>query len=392
MNPVLQIHNKRLVWLHQGQRVVLSLSEAQSLLTALEEMLPGFEVQLQQENSSFQALIHLDTQICAQNPRPAWRSMVDIECGHYQPKASMQWSLFWRLLSSQECSVVYQLIEYGAFDSLFTADPALSVQEQGIVAERLRALSEPMEWIGPCTFEMGDDSLDAWDFEQPVHPVELTDGFWMGRTPVTQQLYWSVMGTLPELIPDSQGALKPIVQVSWLDALVFCNRLSELTGRECVYRIGDAALTESLRGSELALISCNFNANGYRLPTEAEWECAAKAFQPFQYSGSNDAHSVAWSEYDRVERLPAVGLKMPNALGLYDMSGLVWEWCQDAYDSAFYTRTPLQNPVHTAAQSNRVCRGGSYRGNAMNARVTLRGRAEHWETWSTLGFRIVCKD
>jgi len=186
--------------------------------------------------------------------------------------------------------------------------------------------------------------------------------------------------------------LKPVVQVSWVDTLVFCNRLSEMTGRDCVYWIGDVPLTESNREQDLALIECKFEANGYRLPTEAEWECAAKAFQPFQYSGSEDVSAVAWSAQDKVERLPTVGLKRPNALGMYDMSGLVWEWCHDAYDSDFYERAPQQNPIHSSVQSERVCRGGSYTGDAMNARVTLRGRAKHWETWSTLGFRIVCKD
>lgn len=392
MDPVLQIHNRRLILVHQGQRVVLSLSEAQALLTNLEQMVPTFEHQVRLDDASFQQMTQLDVQLFEQDPVSAWRSMVEMEYGRYKIKEPMQWPSFWSLLSGQDCSIAYQLIECGAFDDLFRLDPAMGVQEQGVVAKRLRALSEPMEWIGSCTFEMGDDSLDAWDFEQPVHTVELTEGFWVGCIPVTQQLYQSVMGVLPELDSLSQGALKPVVQVSWMDALVFCNRLSEMTGRNCVYWIGEVPLTQSNREQDLALIECKFEANGYRLPTEAEWECAAKAFQPFQYSGSEDVSIVAWTVQDKSERLPTVGLKMPNALGLYDMSGLVWEWCHDAYDAAFYERAPLQNPIHSSVQSERVCRGGSYTGDAMNARVTLRGRAKYWETWSTLGFRIVCKD
>lgn len=392
MDPVLQIHNQRLILVHQGQRVVLSLSEAQTLLTDLSQLIPMFEHQVRLEHASFQQMIQLDIQLCELDPVPEWRSMVEMEYGRYKHKESMQWLPFWSLLSDQDCSIAYQLIECGAFDDLFRLDPAMGVQEQGVVANRLRALSEPMEWIGACTFEMGDDSLDAWDFEQPVHTVELTEGFWVGRIPVTQQLYWSVMGVLPELDIVSHGALKPVVQVSWMDALIFCNRLSEMTGRNCVYWIGESPLTESSRTQNLSLIECKFEANGYRLPTEAEWECAAKAFQPFPFSGSEDASAVAWSAQDGVAQLPTVGLKLPNALGLYDMSGLVWEWCHDAYDSAFYERAPQQNPIHSSVQSERVCRGGSYTGDAMNARVTLRGRAKYWETWSTLGFRIVCKD
>ena len=83
-------------------------------------------------------------------------------------------------LSDQDCSIAYQLIECGAFDDLFRSDPTMGVQEHGVVSTRLRTLSEPMEWIGPCTFQMGDDSLEAWDFEQPVHTVELQKAFGWG--------------------------------------------------------------------------------------------------------------------------------------------------------------------------------------------------------------------
>ena len=104
------------------------------------------------------------------------------------------------------------LLDGGAFDRLFKLDSSLvTVQAEPMFSERLRELSEPMEWVGPCSFEMGDDSLEAWDFERPVHTVELTEGFWIGRLPVTQQLYWEIMNVIPEMSDDLKGALKPVI-------------------------------------------------------------------------------------------------------------------------------------------------------------------------------------
>ena len=200
------------------------------------------------------------------------------------------------------------------------------------------------------------------------------------------------MGRLPEMKPEVQGALKPVVQVSWLDALLFCNRLSVATDRQPVYWVGSESLNENNAPVELNDIRYDVHSNGYRLPSEAEWECAAKSFQPFQFSGSEDVNAVAWTVNNTEGVLPRVGMKEPNALGLHDMSGLVWEWCWDGYDSEFYQRSPNSDPIGGIDGNERVCRGGSYTGDAINSRVTLRGRANASETWDTLGFRIVCKE
>ena len=103
-------------------------------------------------------------------------------------------------------------------------------------------------------------------------------------------------------------------------------------------------------------------------------ECAAKAFQPFQFSGAEEVDTVAWT-VENSSTLPLVGMKEPNALGLQDMSGLVWEWCWDGYDPNFYAQSPQSNPIATPDTDERVCRGGSYTGDSINARVSLRGRA-----------------
>ena len=317
-----------------------------------------------------------------------------MENGVYEPMDPLlDWSEFWRSVRTLESEPLGVLIRGGAFDGLFKLDGSLAiVQDDEILSARLRELSEPMEWVGACSFDMGDDSLEAWDFERPVHTVHLTEGFWMGRVPVTQQLFWAIMGDLPELEVGLQGALKPVVQVSWLDALVFCNRLSVVTDRKPVYWVGSQMLTKENVPTELSRVRYDVCANGYRLPSEAEWECAAKAFQSFQFSGSEDVNAVAWTVNNTDGALPRVGMKDPNALGLYDMSGLVWEWCWDGYDSEFYERSPDTDPIATANSGERVCRGGSFTGDAINSRVSLRGRANALETWETLGFRIVCKD
>ena len=135
----------------------------------------------------------------------------------------------------------------------------------------------------------------------------------------------------------------------------------------------------------------DLSANGYRLPTEAEWECAARAFQSFQFSGSEDVDLVAWTVHNTDDVFPRVGMKEPNALGLYDMSGLIWEWCWDWYDAEFYASSPSTDPIASTDAGDRG-RGGSRTGDAINSRVSLRGRADAFETWDTLGFRIVCRD
>ena len=191
---------------------------------------------------------------------------------------------------------------------------------------------------------------------------------------------------------DLKGALKPVVRVSWFETLAFCNQLSVATGREPVYWVKSEMLTKDNLPLEASDVRYDLVANGYRLPSEAEWECAAKAFQPFPFSGSEDVTAVAWTATNSDRVLPRVGMKDPNALGLYDMSGLVWEWCWDGYDPTFYERSPSSNPVSFTDDGERVCRGGSFTGDEINSRVTLRGRAPAQEGWDTLGFRIVCKD
>ena len=167
-------------------------------------------------------------------------------------------------------------------------------------------------------FMMGalENDRDAYDDERPRHKVTLTRDFLMGKYAVTQALWESVMGSNPSQM---KGENRPVENVSWFDVVDFCNKLSKQSGLEPVYTINGHYVT------------CNWNAKGYRLPTEAEWEYSARGGEYHKYAGSNNVHEVAW--YDGNGRggwgTHSVGQKKPNGFGLYDMSGNVAEWVWD---------------------------------------------------------------
>ena len=208
----------------------------------------------------------------------------------------------------------------------------------------------------------------AYSWELPVHQVAV-DSFALGKYPVTFAEYDAFCEATKRQIPKDRGwgrDQRPVTNVSWFDAIAYCNWLSDLWGYERVYK---------RTGNE---VDINYKANGYRLPTEAEWEFAArggKKSKGFLYSGSNNLDEVGWYDANSGDKTHEVGQKKPNELGLYDMSGNVWEWCNDWWDAKFYGKINDSNFSITTGPKNgsaRVYRGGSWIRKARYCRVAYR--------------------
>jgi formylglycine-generating enzyme required for sulfatase activity len=176
-------------------------------------------------------------------------------------------------------------------------------------------------WIPPGTFQMGCSAGDEEcpDDEKPAHTITLTKGFWMGQTEVSQAAYKRVMGTNPSHF---RGDRLPVEQVTWAEAKAYCT------------------------------------AVGMRLPTEAEWEYAARAGSKASRYGNIDA--IAWYDSNSGSGTHEVGSKQPNAWGLHDMLGNVWEWVADWYDENYYSQSPSQDPQGPSSGQDRLLRGGSW--------------------------------
>ena len=209
------------------------------------------------------------------------------------------------------------------------------------------------------TFQMGspDDDSDAFSDERPQHQVTLSD-YYIGETEVTQKLWRVVMGSNPSHFVAGYPQ-RPVELVSRNDCLEFIEKLNALTGKK------------------------------FRLPTEAEWEFAARGgnkSKGYKYSGSDDIDDVAWYRNNSRDETHDVATKAPNELGLYDMSGNVWEWCQDWYGS--YSSEAQTNPTGPSSGSYRVIRGGSWYYNARICRVSDRGNGTSSYRNYDLGLRL----
>lgn len=249
-----------------------------------------------------------------------------------------------------------------------------------LVAAILAVISMPVmadEYVlvAGGTFRMGSES--ATDNEQLIHEVTLSS-FYIGKYEVTQTQWRETMGTDPSLF---KGDSLPVERVNWYDAIAFCNALSESEG-----------LTPAYSGSDDS-ISCDFTADGYRLPTEAEWEYAARGgakSRRYEYSGSNSAGNAAWYSDNSDRKTHEAGSKAANELGLFDMSGNVREWCWDWYSGSYYATSPSTDPTGPVEGAYRVLRGGSWFGKEDNLDVADRKfRRYPSRKDADFGFRIV---
>ncbi len=256
-----------------------------------------------------------------------------------------------------------------------------------------------MALIPAGTFCMGspESEVERYD-DETQHKVTISKDFWMSQYEVTQAEWEAVIGNNPSY---SQGANLPVEQVSWYDAIEYCNKLSEKEGLTPAYRIDKGRNdpnNENKHDVVRWLVTWDREANGYRLPTEAEWEyaCRAGTTTPFStgnnlttnqanYNGNYPYNENAEGEYQ--ERTTAAGSFPPNAWGIYDMHGNVWEWCWDWYDD--YSENNQIDPSGAASGTGRVLRSGCWGSGGRGVRSANRGSLtpDHW--YDVYGFRLV---
>lgn len=212
-------------------------------------------------------------------------------------------------------------------------------------------------YIQSGCYQMGDHFGDGYDDEKPVHEVCLND-FYIGKYEVTWGEYEKIVG--PYLSHIKKGDDYPVAKVSWYDAQSYIYVLNNKTSK------------------------------GFRLPTEAEWEYAARSMgKKEKYPGSDSPKEVAWYYDNSEDRTHPVGEKSANSLGLYDMSGNVREWCQDWYYSGYYDSSPRDNPTSYTTGSRRVLRGGGIHRKAEHVRLSYRDGKKPVASTNCIGFRLV---
>lgn len=321
----------------------------------------------------------------------------------------------WRDAESQNTEIVYRNFIARFPSSKYKVQAEAHIKRL-VSLKSVTTMPDFMVSISGGVFEMGDLSGEGQSNEKPLHKVSLDD-FYIGKTEVTVGEYlkfvdktkshypeWLESGSIYNIktgrddLYEKLGAVLtdlkyPIVGVSWLDAIAYCNWLSEQKGLNKVYIIsGDNVTT-------------NWNANGYRLPTEAEWEYAARSGgKKENFAGFNkESDSYRYANYcdqnckeswrtsnqnDNYAFTSPVGSFQANGLGVYDMTGNVWEWCSDWYDADYYKKSDKINPHGADSGVNRVFHGGSWHNLPADIRASYRNYGLETHRNNNIGFRL----
>ncbi len=252
------------------------------------------------------------------------------------------------------------------------------------------------------TFQMG--SNEGNEFNKPVHNVTISKAYYMSVHEVTQAKYNAVMGDNPskyktDAVADETQENRPVECVSWYMAIVYCNKLSAAKNLKPCYTISGSTdpaawgAIPTLIDSTWETVKCDFTADGYRLPTEAEWEYAARAgdtsVNELTWSGTKIESSLrdyAWYRDSAKAKTHEVKKKTANKWGLYDMSGNVYEWCWDRYSA--YASEAQTEPTGGASNSNRISRGGCFFNNSSYCAVSYRDFISPNFQDKSIGFRV----
>ena len=342
---------------YRSQQRTINLSQQQKLDVAFAE-LATVQGNLSVNYKPFGADVYVDGKKIGQSPRVfngllVGSHKVEIKKDGYGTESKQV-----NILEGQTATIAGVLTA----NTTVATNTASSLSGNTITIPVKNGISIDMVRVEAGTFTMGATSEmeDPYDWEKPTHQVTLTNDYYIGKYEVTQALWKAVMGNNPS---NFKGDNLPVEKVSWDDCQEFINKLNRITGKT------------------------------FRLPTEAEWEYAArggKKSRGYQYSGSNNISDVAWYSDNSGNMTNDVGSKQANELGIYDMTGNVWEWCQDRYGR--YDSFSQVNPTGANSGSDRVYRGGSWSYTARYCRSSFRLRITSGYRRSFLGFRLVLSE
>jgi formylglycine-generating enzyme required for sulfatase activity len=233
---------------------------------------------------------------------------------------------------------------------------------------------------------MGQNGSDSTSL--PVHKVSFDKNYWIDTTEVTCEKFYKVISVPNQPVPSPRT---PITNITWYDAVVYCNALSKNSKLDTFYTF------TSIKGSignrcQLENVNFNMNANGYRLPTEAEWEFACRGNRNALFFWGDDIYKIveyAWTSSSNVSTVKDVAQLKPNPYGLYDMAGNAWEWCHDWFDKNYYKQPFTKDPMGPSSGTEQVIRGGSVINHYFFAQSGTRSKLFPTQYNAYTGFRTV---